>query len=735
MAPLRASAPGSVALGASLHRSTGVECSYDLLSASPPNLGSEYFGDFNSALQRGEANHCPRVDNKVVRSQLLSRLADLHRRLHLPVQTFLHAAAICDHHCEETARGPCRIPQAPVMAAASLLIAMKLDKASCGITLRQLSDELQDMDACSFASCTPQDIRRAEMALLNSTNFAPLRPTVMEFLQQLQRTSVLEGLRFNLAERFAALCVHDFALAQCAPSTIAAALVVIAYAVPHRDIRCDGEDSPMSGSSPVLEAQRQAASRQRARAALSAALRNQDTAGLLSAAPRALRASVPEIEVAPAAAALVQAVFACAADDNDIARPSIISAALADAHHRGLDTTMLAKQGIMGSVHAEPSSVFSPSFGNKWGSVTGFMQSHSFMPASEDEDATRALDALGVTLRCQPFTETKAWWRTPVPNPSIPAPQEESHIMPRSNPSNVGAHSYMPGCIARFQPPPREAAKKSIVDVDNEIAEEKSSTQPRSVGQLYRGALDQFHRGIPTPQWQGSGRMKNAEQTRRTADARRAASRTCNGDVEVGWSALKKLDAFSDSAGDLDRTRMGDDLDRTLQAGDSRFFVGDGRQGLSPSNCFSLGSPTQAWGPSILDHRESHRPFEPTCSPRAKDTKQVNLGGGGVPGAGSSPGFVHQPPSVPKLLTATTPPPDHCLLFKRPFAMTTTSRRPPACATQRTVSHAPVRFSALQSGLRAAPVTAASTRIAPGYKGMRRSPWLARECRARRSMA
>merc|ERR1719379_2491774 len=163
MAPLRASAPGSAAIGTSLHRSMG-EGSHDLLSASPANLGSEYFGDFNSALQRGEANHCPRVDNKVVRSQLLSRLAELNRRLQLPVQTFLHAAAICDHHCEETARGPCRTPQGPVMAAAALLIAGKLHKASCGITLRQLADELQDMDGCGFVSCTKQDIRRAEMA-------------------------------------------------------------------------------------------------------------------------------------------------------------------------------------------------------------------------------------------------------------------------------------------------------------------------------------------------------------------------------------------------------------------------------------------------------------------------------------------------------------------------------------------------------------------------------------------
>eukprot|EP00746_Dinoflagellata_sp_MGD_P079994 gnl/MRDRNA2_/MRDRNA2_31986_c0_seq1.p1 gnl/MRDRNA2_/MRDRNA2_31986_c0~~gnl/MRDRNA2_/MRDRNA2_31986_c0_seq1.p1 ORF type:complete len:713 (+),score=125.38 gnl/MRDRNA2_/MRDRNA2_31986_c0_seq1:276-2141(+) len=621
------------------------------------------------------------------------------------------------------------------MAAASLLIATKLAKASCGITLRQLSDELQDMDACGFASCTTQDIRRAEMALLNSTNFAPLRPTVMEFLQQLQRSSVLEGLRFNLAERFAALCIHDVALAQCAPSTLAAALVVVAYAVPHRDVRCDGEDSPVSGSSPVLEAQRQAASRQRARAALNAALRNQDTAGLLSAAPRALRASVPEIEVAPAAAALVQAVFACAADDNDVARLSIIGAALTDARHQGLDTTILAKHGAIGSLHAKPSSAVSPPRVNKWGSATGLLQSHSFMPDSEDEDATRALDALGVTLRCQPFAETKAWWRTPVPNPSIPAPQEEQHLMPRSNHPSVGAHSYVPGCIARFQPMPREPAKKSMLDVDNDIAEEKPSTQPQCVGQLYRGVLDQFHRGIPTPQWQGSGRIKNAEQTRRTADARRAASRTFNGDIEASWSHVKKLDAFSDSVGDLDRTRMGEDLDRTLQAGDSRFFFGEGQQGLSPSNCFSLGSPTQAWGPSMLDYSQSHRPFEPACSPRAKDMKPVNLGGGAAPGPGSSPGFIHQAPSVPKVLTSTTPPPDHCLLFKRPFAMPPTSRRPAACATQRTVSHAPVRFSALQSGLRAAPVTTASTRIAPGYKGMRRSPWLARECRARRSMA
>ena len=39
-----------------------------------------------------------------------------------------------------------------------------------------------------------KEIRRAEMALLNSTSFAPLRPTTVEFLQQLQRTGVVEGL-------------------------------------------------------------------------------------------------------------------------------------------------------------------------------------------------------------------------------------------------------------------------------------------------------------------------------------------------------------------------------------------------------------------------------------------------------------------------------------------------------------------------------------------------------------
>jgi hypothetical protein len=197
------------------------------------------------------------------------------------------------------------------------------------------------------------------------------------------------------------------------------------------------------------------------------------------------------------------------------------------------------------------------------------------------------------------------------------------------------------------------------------------------------------------------------------------------------------MDAFADGIGDLERTQLGEDMDRTLQAGDSRLdsrlFLGDGRPGVSPNNCFSLGSPTQAWGLSSFDYSMSHRPFEPTFSPRAKDVKSLTLG---APGAGSSPGFLHQHPSVPKLLAAaTTPPPDHCLLFKRPMAMTTTSRRHAACSTQRTVSQAPVRVSAMQSGLRAAPVTAASTRIAPGYKGMRRSPWLARECRARRSMA
>lgn len=259
-------------------------------------------------------------------------------------------------------------------------------------------------------------------------------------------------------------------------------------------------------------------------------------------------------------------------------------------------------------------------------------------------------------------------------------------------------------------------------------------TQSQCAGQLYRGVLDQFHRGIPTPQWQGAGRVKNGDQMRKNTEARRAANRISTGDIDVSWAALKKMDAFAEGVGDLDRTRSGEEMDRTLQAGEIRKFLNDGRPGVSPSNCFSLGSPTQAWGISTMDHMQSHRPFEPILSPRTKDVKPVTIGGGGAPGAGSSPGFIRQPPSVPKLLAATTPPPDHCLFIKRPLAMTTTSRRP-ACAAQRTVSQAPVRYSAPQSGLRAAPVTAASTRIAPGYKGMRRSPWLARECRARRSMA
>lgn len=711
MPPLRAPTLGSATAGPALSRSTGSPGSLDSFSASPASLGAEYVGDFSSALQRGEANHCPRVENKVVRASLLARLAELHRRLHLPVQTFLHAAAIVDHHCEETLRGRSRSPQGPVMAAAALLIATKLEKASCGITLRQLADELQDMDACSFGSCSLQDIRRAEMTFLNSTSFAPLRPTIVEFLQQLRQTGVIGGSRYHLAERFAALCIHDAAMAQCAPSTIAAAVAVIAYAVPQHDARCDGEDSPGSASSPVLEAQRQAGNRHRARAALSAALRSGDISALLSAAPRALRVLVPDVEVAPAAAVLVQAVFARANEDIDMCRRSAIGAALADARLRGLDATQLAKHGALSSPHTES---------NKW--------------TRDEVDATRALDALGVTLRSQPFTESKAWWRTPIQTPSVPMTPEEQHVTPRPSQQSVGAHSYIPGCIARFQPVLRKSA------IETESKDDKVSAQPQGVDQLYVGGLDPFHRSIPTPQWQGVGRIKSHDQMRRTADSRRAACRASNRDSDVSWSALKKLDAFSDGMGDLDQTLRGDEMERSLHLAETRLFLSDGRPGLSPSHGFSMGSPMQAWGPSTANDfsqsqrpvEQSHRPFEPVLSPRTKDVIPVSIGGGGAPG--SSPGFTHQAPQVPKLL-ATTPPPDHSILLKRPLAFTTTARRTGACAAHRTVSQAAVRFPAQHSGLRTAPLTTASTRIAPGYKGMRRSPWLARECRTRRSMA
>lgn len=713
MPPMRTTALGPANGGLALRRSVGSDASHDSFSASPAFLGAEYFGDFKSALQRGEANHCPRVENKVMRASLLGSLAELYRRLHLPVQTFLHAAAICDHHCEETARGRSRPLQGPVMAAGALLIAQKMDKASCGFTLRQLADELQDMAACSFASYNPKDIRRAELTFLNSIGFAPLRPTIVEFLQQLQRNGVIEGLRYNLAERFAALCIHDGDLAKCAPSTIAAAVAVVAYAVPQRDIRCDGEDSSGSGSSPILDAQRQSASLQRARTALSSALRCGDITGLLSAAPRALRALVPEAEVAPAAAVLVQAVFTSAADDVDVSRPSIIGVALADAQLRGLDASQLAKHGGFSS----PDSQF-----QKW--------------SGDEDDRARALDALGVTLRSQPFTEGKAWWRTPIEKPSMPTTPEEQYVTPRSDQQSAVAHSYVPGCIARFQPVPRPL-KKSVLE--SEGMEEKVSAQPFGVDELYKGGLDPFNRSVPTPQWHGVCRAKTNDQMRKTTEARRAACRASNGDVDA---SLKKKDAFSEAVADLDLKLRGQEMDRLLQSSENRIFLSDVRSGLSPSHGFILGSPMQAWGPSStsqdlsLSHKaleQSQGPSEPILSPRSNDVKPVGLRGVGALGGANSPGLSRQHPTVPKL--STTPPPDYCLLFKRPLAVTTTSRRPGACAAHRTVSQAAVRFSAAPTGLRAAPLTTASTRIAPGYKGMRRSPWLARECKTRRSMA
>lgn len=167
-------------------------------------------------------------------------------------------------------------------------------------------------------------------------------------------------------------------------------------------------------------------------------------------------------------------------------------------------------------------------------------------------------------------------------------------------------------------------------------------------------------------------------------------------------------------------------MDRSLQSEDSRLLVNDRRLGVSPGHGLGVASPMQAWGPSSTGHEQalSQRRFEPILSPRTKDVKPVTLSG--MPGAATSPGVTCQPP-VPKFL-ATTPSPDHCPVLKRPLAVTTTAHRHAASiAAQRAALRHPVPHSLLS--------TAASTRISSGYKGMRRSPWPARECRSRRSVA